>query len=99
MADHYASGRWHVTEGSEELFVERWEEFLSWTRETQPALEQASLIRSTEDPRLFLSFAAWKDPGARNAWKQSEGFAKRFSACRELCDEFMGGDFEQEVRI
>lgn len=99
MGDHYASGNWHVSDGKEEEFVERWTEFLRWTRETQEAFGTASLIRDEKDPRHFISFADWKDPGARDAWRQSPGFMERFSACRELCDEFYGGDYRRAVTV
>ncbi len=99
MAEYYASGNWHVKEGEEQEFVERWTGFLQWTRKDHPALEAASLIRDQGDPRHFLSFASWEDPEARAAWKQSPEFAERFGACRELCDDFYGSDYERAVVI
>jgi heme-degrading monooxygenase HmoA len=99
MADSFASGNWHVVQGKEEEFIERWTEFLQWTRSTQPALIGAGLIRDEGDPNHFVSFAQWADAPARNAWKNSEGFMERFSACRALCDDFKGSDYERIVTV
>jgi heme-degrading monooxygenase HmoA len=99
MAEPFASGNWHVMEGKEQDFVKAWTEFLSWTRETHPALEEASLIRDDDDPGHFLSIAKWQDSSARDAWKQSAGFAERFGACRALCDEFSGTNYDRLVHV
>ena len=94
MSEHFASGHWKVHKGAADEFVERWREFLGWTRQNHQGLSSATLIRSATDPDRFVSFAAWASADERDAWKQSEDFMKRFSACRELCDEFAGGDYE-----
>jgi len=99
MGDHYASGNWHVKEGKEGEFVERWTEFLQWTRKDHPALVSASLIRDQGDARHFVSFAQWEDAESRGAWKQTPQFMQRFSACRELCDDFYGSDYEVAVVV
>lgn len=95
----FASGRWRVAEGAEDEFVGRWREFLGWTNQTYDELEKATLLRSQSDRRSFVSFAEWTSPEARDSWKHSPGFLERFTACRELCDDFEGGDFTPEVLI
>jgi heme-degrading monooxygenase HmoA len=99
MAELFASGDWYVMKGKEEEFIENWTEFLQWTRATQPEMVAAALIRDEVDPSHFISFAQWDDAGARNAWKNSEGFMERFSACRSLCDDMRGGDYERIVTV
>lgn len=99
MADRFASGSWHVTQGKEEEFVERWTDFLRWTRKTQPALVTAGLIRDERDPRHFISFAEWEHPEARDAWKANREFGEQLAACRALCDTFRGSDYERVVTI
>jgi len=84
-----------VREGAEDEFVSRWTDFLGWTRETQPGLVSARLLRDEQDPRHFVSFAEWQDPGARDGWRQRPEFSAKFAACRELCDEFYGSDYER----
>lgn len=91
--DPYASGRWKVRAGEEQEFIERWQEFLAWSRDANQALTFASLIRSDTDRSRFVSYAEWETAEDRAAWQNSEGFMNRFSACRELCDDFEGGDF------
>jgi heme-degrading monooxygenase HmoA len=93
----WASGDWTVTEGKEDEFVERWKAWLGWSSQNVPGFVSATLVRDTQDPRHFVSFSSWKDAGARDAWKNSDGFAEKFPATRELCDAFRGGDFELAV--
>lgn len=90
-----ASGRWHVRPGEADLFIDRWRDFLGWTRENYDELVFATLLRSEVEPSRFVSFAIWQGAQPRQEWKNSEGFMKHFTGCRELCDEFEGGDFTQ----
>jgi heme-degrading monooxygenase HmoA len=99
VTEPFASGSWYVMQGKENEFVDRWTEFLTWTRKTQPALVEASLIRDEHDARHFISFARWQDAGARNAWKESPEFMERFTACRSLCEDFQASDYGRLVAI
>lgn len=99
MAEHYASATWFVRAGEADTFVERWDEFLTWTREEHPGLDTASLLRSVKEPNRFVSLAQWRSGEARDLWKQSDGFIKRFGACRELCDDFIGDDYDRVTTI
>ncbi len=99
MSEHYASGNWMVSENKEDEFIKRWSEFLTWTRETQPGLISASLTRRADDPSHFVSIAEWSDAAARAEWKKSAAFQERFGACRALCREFDGGDYDRVVQV
>jgi heme-degrading monooxygenase HmoA len=99
MSNYLASGNWHVTEGKEDEFIERWTRFLKWTRETQPGLEAARLIRADTHPNRFVSFAEWRDADARATWRAAPEWAEMHQACKEVCDDFEGGDFEAVVTI
>ncbi|MBI4539390.1 MAG: antibiotic biosynthesis monooxygenase [Gemmatimonadetes bacterium] len=99
MAQNFASGNWRVTKGKERELVERWNEFLRWTRKTQPALVAASLIQDEQDETHFVSFAEWKNPAERDTWKRTAEFMERFRACRDLCDDFHGSDYQRVVTI
>jgi heme-degrading monooxygenase HmoA len=90
-----ASGRWQVREGEAESFIDEWRRFLGWTRDHYDELISATLFQSEDDPNRFVSFAIWEGSQPRREWKDSAGFMTRFTACRELCDEFEGGDFLQ----
>lgn len=98
-SDHFASGHWTVRDGEADAFAERWRELLEWTRQHHPGLESATLIRSDADPNVFVSFATWASAEERNDWKRSEDFMRRMSACRELCDGFVGGDYGRVATI
>jgi len=95
----YASGNWLVTEGKEDEFIARWTEFLGWARADVPGLVNARLIRDVEDARHFVSLAWWTDAASRRAWKQHERFAEHMGACRALCEEMAGSDFELAVEV
>ena len=99
MSDHFASGNWHVKEGKEAEFIERWNEFLQWTRKTQPALVSASLIRDVADSKHFVSFAEWQDTAGRDTWRNDPEWSPHMMACRELCEDFYGNDFERVALI
>ena len=95
----YASGNWLVTEGKQDEFVARWTEFLGWTRANAPGLVHAFLIRDDGESRHFVSFALWSDAASRGVWKQQDGFAEHLGACRALCEEFAGSDFELAAEV
>lgn len=99
MAEHYASGTWHVMEGRTEEFVQRWTEFLQWTRKDHPAMLSATLLRDRGVPGHFVSFAEWTDEQARAQWKQDPEFATHFGACRELCEHMTGSDYDRAVTV
>jgi heme-degrading monooxygenase HmoA len=99
MAEHYASGNWHVTKGREDEFIELWNDFLQDARKNTPGLVRAYLIRETADGSHFVSVSEWDDPEARAAWKQTPGFAKGQGACRALCDDFYGADYLLTVGV
>jgi len=91
----WASGNWLVKEGSEEEFVARWKEWLGWTSQTMAGFRSATLIRADEDPRRFVSFSDWDNEASRAAWLNSDDSKQKFGAAKDLCDEFMGGNFER----
>ena len=76
MAEAYASGNWHVTEGKDDAFVESWTELLQWTRKTQPGFVRAVLIRHDGEPRHFISIAEWESASQRDAWKATPEFGR-----------------------
>ncbi len=84
----YSSGEWLVREGSEEDFVERWTTFIEWTSNNAPGAESFVLVRSTEDPRRFLSLGAWENQDAQGAWRGMPRMQELLSQCQELCEEF-----------
>jgi heme-degrading monooxygenase HmoA len=84
----YSSGEWLVQPGSEEEFIERWNTFIEWSLNNAPGAESFVLVRSTEDPRRFLSLGAWESQEAQEAWREMPQMQELLSQCRELCEEF-----------
>jgi heme-degrading monooxygenase HmoA len=98
-AKAYVSARWHVRDGEAAEFAERWRELMGWTRENYDELVSAALLRSEDDPRRFVSVAAWEGAEPRREWKNSDGFMTRFTRCRALCDDFEGGDYDPAAAV
>jgi quinol monooxygenase YgiN len=46
------------------------------------------LLQDQRNPQHFTSFGSWANQGAADKWRQSEEFAERMKACRELCEKF-----------
>lgn len=95
----YASGRWQAKDGMADEFISRWRTWLEWTAETVPGFRSAILLRSEDDPQRFTSMSDWDDDGSVVAWKTTSGFAERIGAVQELCDDFVGGDFDLMVSV
>jgi heme-degrading monooxygenase HmoA len=84
----YSSGEWLVREGSEEEFIERWTTFIEWSLNNAPGAESFVLVRSTDEPRRFLSLGAWENQEAQKRWRQMPQMQELLSGCRELCEDF-----------
>jgi len=95
----WASGRWQVKDGMVDEFVERWTAWLSATGKATPGFRSARLLRSLDDPNVFTSISDWDDDASRDAWKSSEGFQTGLASARGLCDEFVGGDFDEAAAV
>jgi len=84
----YSSGEWLVRPGSEEEFIERWKSFIERTLIEAPGAVSFVLVRSTEEPRKFLSLGAWESQQAQEAWREMPQMQVMLGHCRALCDEF-----------
>jgi heme-degrading monooxygenase HmoA len=84
----YSSGEWLVREGSEEEFIERWNSFIEWTLNEAPGAVSFVLVRSTEEPRKFLSLGAWENQEAQEAWRAMPQMQVMLGHCRAVCDQF-----------
>jgi heme-degrading monooxygenase HmoA len=61
---------------------------------TVPGFRMARLLRSDDGPVIFTSISEWADAASLQAWKESPGFQEGLHSARELCDSFVGGDFQ-----
>lgn len=93
MADNCASGNWVVSRGREKEFIERWIEFLEWTRAHAHGLQSAQLIQEADEPSHFISFAGWESAEAMKTWRSLPEFSTKLSACRDLCEDFRGSSY------
>jgi heme-degrading monooxygenase HmoA len=84
----YSTTNWFVMAGGEEEFVNRWTDLAEWVMNNVPGAKSAVLIRSTEDPRRFLSVVTWETQEAWEAWRERFEMQELFERCRELCEEF-----------
>lgn len=90
----WASGRWQVKEGKADEFIERWSVWISRTSRTIPGFRSARLLRAEDDPLRFTSVSDWDDDVSLKTWKASPGFREGIESVKELCDEFLGGDYD-----
>ena len=84
----YSSGEWLVRPGSEQEFIERWTSFIEWTLNEAEGAVSFVLVRSTEEPRKFLSLGAWESQAAQEAWREMPQMQVMLGRCRALCDEY-----------
>ena len=84
----YSSGEWLVRAGSEQEFIQRWTAFIEWTLKEAPGAVSFVLVRSTQEPRKFLSLGAWESQQAQERWREMPQMQVMLGHCRELCDEF-----------
>ena len=88
MAGLYTSGDWHVKKGSEQAFVEAWQELAEWTTANIPGCTFAKLLRDESDANHFVSFSPWRDERAVAVWREHRGFQQRIGHLRELLESF-----------
>jgi quinol monooxygenase YgiN len=84
----YSSGEWLVRAGSEQEFIETRTTFIEWSLDNAPGAESFVLVRSTEEPRKFLSLGAWESQQAQEAWREMPQMQVMLGQCRALCDEY-----------
>jgi quinol monooxygenase YgiN len=99
MAEHYASGVWHVGQGNDEQFVQKWTEFLQWSRENYPSMVVAKLLHDKGVPGRYMSYSEWADESSRDAWKQDPEFRTRIGACVALCEDMHGADYDVAASV
>jgi heme-degrading monooxygenase HmoA len=93
MAEIYTSGVWVVKPGEEDDFVTAWKELVALGAE-MPGSGTFRLLRDTEQPGRFLSFAPWESFDAQQAWRQHPEFAERIGRATAHCDDFQSTTYE-----
>ena len=87
MEAHYTHTTWHVDERNQEEFVRRWVEWAEWSRR-QGLVEDALLLRDTDDPQRFISFGPWESAKAIAGWRALPGYQERVDRLRQVVDGF-----------
>jgi len=93
MSETYSSAVWNVKPGEEDAFVQAWTEFVKWSS-TKPGSGTFRLVRDTEQPNHYLSFAPWESSDAQDAWKQQPEFVELLGRVRSHCEDFRPSLYE-----
>jgi heme-degrading monooxygenase HmoA len=97
METTYTHTTWHVQPGREEEFVERWREWVGWSRR-EGFEAQALLLRDLESPQTFVSFGPWESVAAVRNWRTRPGYAERVALLSEVVKSFEPRTFEIAAR-
>lgn len=81
------TGVWVVKPGADAAFVEEWTRFAGWAA-TFEGSTTLRLGRDLASPNRYVSFAAWTDPEAAHAWKQSPEFRERMGKVQQHVEGF-----------
>lgn len=92
-----SSGVFQVRPGEAERFVERWSELITWTRQHYPEMGRATLSQHDQDLDRFVSYANWCSAARRENWRADPAYQLRSAACRELCVEYVAGDYHEVI--
>jgi len=87
MEQPYTHTTWRVKPGSEDEFVERWQEWVDWSHR-QGLAAPALLLRDVEEPSTFVSFGPWEDLAAVRSWRTLAGYQERVARLSETVEHF-----------
>ena len=83
----FTAGIWTVKPGKEDEFKDAWVEFAKWSLKNAPGGISVELMRSTDDPRVFVTIGPWRDAQSVAAWRAMPEFRQFFGKARLLCDD------------
>jgi heme-degrading monooxygenase HmoA len=98
VTETYSSGRWVVKAGEDDAFVEEWKAFVTWAS-SMPGSGTFRLVRDTDRPDTYLSFAPWESADAQNAWTQAPEFRERLGRVRSHCESFQPTTYELVTEV
>jgi heme-degrading monooxygenase HmoA len=87
VATPYSSTTWIVKPGLEGEFVQRWQEFASWSS-AQGLTAAAMLLQDTDEHNRFVSFGPWESIDAIRRWRSLPGFQERVARLHEVLERF-----------
>ena len=93
MTETYTSGIWVVKPGEDDALVEEWRSFVTWAG-SMPGSGTFRLVRDTDRPSIYMSFAPWESFDAQQAWKELPEFRERIGRVRSHCEDFQPSTHE-----
>jgi heme-degrading monooxygenase HmoA len=90
---HYTHTTGRVKPGHEREFVERWSDWVEWSRR-EGLREDAILLRDVESQDAFVSFGPWESVDTVRGWRALPGYQERVARLREVVDAFEPRTFE-----
>jgi heme-degrading monooxygenase HmoA len=83
----YSHTVWHVKPATQEEFVARWREWAEWSQR-QGLAGHCTLLRDSDDPCTFVSFARWESMEAVRSWRSLPGYQERVARLQEVVERF-----------
>ena len=83
----YTHTTWHVRDGEESEFVQRWSDWVDWSR-GQGLVAPALLLRDVDSPKTFISFGPWESVHAVRNWRALPGYQEQVGRLRDVIDDF-----------
>jgi quinol monooxygenase YgiN len=87
MPNVYTHGRWVVRPGQEDAFVEAWTD-LARSAGSLRGAHPPTLLRDRDQPNVFLTFGAFDDDAAVEAFRTSDLFRAGVDRIRPLLESF-----------
>jgi heme-degrading monooxygenase HmoA len=94
----YTVGRWTVTPGQEDQFVEAWREMATRSAQEFPGASVV-LLRDRDQPNVFLSCGPWESLEQVEAWRASATFQQGIARIRPFLDAFEPRTMDPVVSI
>ena len=83
----YTHAMWRVREGNEDEFIARWSQLGTVFANLERKPLWGTLLRSTQDPRLFYSFGPWETLNDVVAMREHPAAREAFRELAGLCEE------------
>jgi len=83
----YTHTTWVVKAGLEDAFIERWLEWVEWSR-SEGFRARPLLLRDLDHPQTFVSLGVWESVDAVRHWRGSAGYQTRVARLHEVLESF-----------
>lgn len=83
----YVAAFWRSRPGTAGSIASAWDVFSAWTMRHQPGVREMRLLRSDDDPPLFIALSTWADAEAIRAWRATPEHRAFTLDIATLCQE------------